>query len=362
MLPLDRQCADSIDGVSRALAEWTVSLLYERHPEFERRYGADGRLLWRGEIANRIQHLAEAIATARPALFEHSVEWARAAFVARDMDPADLVLGLQALEETLRAELPGQIATRAAGLVTGAIARLERAPKTKAGDGGLSTSHLKHEGVDTARAGLYLKHLLDRHQAHAVEVLLEAARAGRTVPQIYETVIGPALAEVGRMWHMREVRVADEHYVTAATQSAMAVLRMRLPRTETNGLRVLATSVGGELHDLGIRMVADLLESEGWSVDCLGANMPTADLVESLRGDDGEIQYHLVALSASTSLSMRAIADAVAAIREATGGEVPVMVGGAPFSLVPDLWKVVGADGCATCATDAVRVAAELAR
>jgi methanogenic corrinoid protein MtbC1 len=38
------------------------------------------------------------------------------------------------------------------------------------------------------------------------------------------------------------------------------------------------------------------------------------------------------------------------------------MVGGTPFALVPDLWKVVGADGCATCATDAVRVAAELAR
>lgn len=362
MLPLDRQCADSIDGVSRALAEWTVSLLYERHPAFESRYGEDGRLLWRGEMTNRLQHLSEAIATARPALFEHSVEWARSAFEARQMDPGDLALGLQALEETLRAELPAQIAGRACPLVRDAVARVERGARERRHAELSATSVLDHEGVDSNRARLYLRHMLERHQARAVDVLLDAVRSGRSVAEVYETVIGPALAEVGRMWHLREVSVADEHYVTAATQSAMAVLRTRLPRAEPNGLRVLAASVGGELHDLGIRMVADLLESDGWWVDCLGANMPMMDLVEHLRGEDGEVQFDLVALSASTALSMRSIADTIEAIRAETAGSVPVMVGGGPFSLVPDLWKVVGADGCATSATDAVQVAAQLAR
>ena len=58
MLPLDKQFAASIDHVSRALAEWTVSSLYDRRPEFETSYGASGRTLWKSEIVNRLQHLA----------------------------------------------------------------------------------------------------------------------------------------------------------------------------------------------------------------------------------------------------------------------------------------------------------------
>ncbi|MFN9077098.1 MAG: hypothetical protein ACK5WX_06695, partial [bacterium] len=102
MLPLDRQFAESIDGVARAIAEWTVTALYERRPDMLARYGADGRTLWKAEMLNRLQHLAEAIAADRPQLFVISVEWAKAAFAARGMDEADLVTSLEVLEETLR--------------------------------------------------------------------------------------------------------------------------------------------------------------------------------------------------------------------------------------------------------------------
>ena len=121
MLPLDRQFAESIDGVARALSEWTVTAFYEQKPELTARYGASGRALWRGEIANRLQHLAEAIAADRPALFVISVEWARAAFMAREMDDSDLAESLVILEETLRAELPTQIAARASRFMQAGI-------------------------------------------------------------------------------------------------------------------------------------------------------------------------------------------------------------------------------------------------
>jgi methanogenic corrinoid protein MtbC1 len=108
-------------------------------------------------------------------------------------------------------------------------------------------------------------------------------------------------------------------------------------------------------------MVADLLESEGWQVDCLGANMPTVDLVEHAVDEMGRQQFHLIALSASTGLAVRAIAGAIEALRAASPeARTPVMVGGGVFALVPDLWKVVGADGCATSASDSVRVARAL--
>ena len=360
MRPLDRQFAESIDGVSRALAEWTVSRLSERVPGFIERYGDSAWPLWKGEIVNRLQYLSEAVAADRPALFAHSVEWARAAFLAREMDLNDLHESLLALDETVQAELPAQIAARASKVISAGIdVACRPAPASLAI--GIESS-LEHAGADTPRARLYLNHLLERHQSRAVDVLLEAVKSGRTVAEVYEAVITPALAEVGRMWHLNEATVADEHYVTAATQVAMAALRGRLPRAEPNGMRVLASGVGGDLHDVGIRMVADLLESDGWQVECLGANMPTADLVDYLADKDGSVPFQLVALSASTGLAVRTVAGAVDAIRAATPElKLPIMVGGGPFAAIPDLWQVVGADGCATSASEAVRVARRLA-
>ncbi len=365
MLPLDRQFADSIDGVSRALAEWSLGLLFERNPGLEARYGSQARPLWKGEMSNRLQYLAEAIAADRVGIFLESVEWARAAFLAREMEPNDLLESLKALEETVRAELPAQVASRAGRFIAEGIATLERAPR----DDGVVASLLDEPYVDGTRARLYLMHMLERKQAKAVDVLLEAVRSGKSVADVYESVIAPALVEVGRMWHLREATVADEHYVTTATQAAMSVLRAKLPAGNSNGKWALAASVGGDLHDVGIRMVSDLLESDGWQVDCLGANMPTIDILDHIRDDvadtgDGtasRVKFDLICLSASTGLAVRSIADAIAAIRRECGTDCPaILVGGGPFRAIPDLWKVVGADGCALSASDAVRAAARV--
>lgn len=359
MLPLDRQFAESIDGVSRALSEWAVTALYERRPELHARYGVEGRALWKSEYLNRLQHLAESIAADRPALFVISVEWARAAFVARGMDLVDLADSLTVLEETLREELPTQIAARASRFLREGIEIVRRPLPSDAAR--VLPSAVEAPGADTPRARDYLRHLLERQQSRAVDVLLDAVRTGRSVAEVYETVITPALGEVGRMWHLGEATVADEHYVTMATQSALTVLRSKLPQAPRNGMRAIAASVGGDLHDMGIRMVADLLESDGWQVDCLGANMPAADLAEHAVDEVGRQQFNLVALSASTGLAVRAVANTVELLRAASPeGRTPVMVGGGVFAMVPDLWKVVGADGCAKSASDSVRVAREL--
>jgi len=53
---------------------------------------------------------------------------------------------------------------------------------------------------------------------------------------------------------------------------------------------------------------------------------------------------------------VRSAADAIAAVRAATTRPVTILVGGAPFASVPDLWAVVGAD--ATAADPIAAVAA----
>jgi methanogenic corrinoid protein MtbC1 len=72
-------------------------------------------------------------------------------------------------------------------------------------------------------------------------------------------------------------------------------------------------------------------------------------------------RFDLLAVAANTMLGLRPTADLVAAVRESGAGRgVKVLVGGLPFRIAPELAKVVGADGCANSASEAVILADSL--
>ena len=150
--------------------------------------------------------------------------------------------------------------------------------------------------------------------------------------------------------------MAQEHLITAATQLAMAHLYPRIFEARRNGLTMVATCVGDELHEVGMRMVADLFELGGWRTHFLGANTPPAAVADMVRDVDPD----LVAVSATVLSNVEQAAGMVETIRCATSA--PILVGGRAFLLVPDLWKAVGADATAADAASAVEVGAGLCR
>jgi methanogenic corrinoid protein MtbC1 len=153
------------------------------------------------------------------------------------------------------------------------------------------------------------------------------------------------------LWHRGEITVADEHFGSATTQSVMSQLRPHFQRRSGNGHSVVATSTPGDLHEIGLRMVADLFEIDGWNVAFLGANTPTADVVELLE----RRRFDLLALSISTALTLRDAGTMIEAIRgSSAAASTKVLVGGPPFRAVHEIWRELGADGCALSAMEAV--------
>ena len=356
MTPDSRRHAESLERVQRGLADLALDALWERDPTMEQRYGTAGRRIWRAELASRLAHLVEAVAAAKPELFVGNAGWARAALTAREVPDADVRAHLAALAQVLRDELPANAAAMAAPVV-------ERAIDAPAHDDA-TRSILDGEASDATLARLYLLHLLQRERDQAARIVLEARRGGMAPAQVCARIVMPALAEIGRMWHMHEASIADEHACTAATSAILAQLRLDSPRAPSNGRRALCCAVGGDMHEIGIRVVADLLELDGWYVEYLGANTPAGEVVGSLEPDPatGAQPFDLLVLGASTTLSLRATADTIAAVRAMqVGADIPIMVGGAPFRAVPDLWKAVGADACAPCIEEAVALANAMA-
>ena len=127
----------------------------------------------------------------------------------------------------------------------------------------------------------YLAALLAADIEAARRVIADALDAGTPARRLYLEVLQPALYEVGMRWSRAEISVAQEHLATAATQSNLTWLSERLLDGERAPRgRVLVACAEDELHMLGVRMVADFLEAEGWEITFVGAMTPPEGLVE----------------------------------------------------------------------------------
>jgi methanogenic corrinoid protein MtbC1 len=197
----------------------------------------------------------------------------------------------------------------------------------------------------------YLEALLTSDVDRARRVLRGALNAGAPARDLYLRVLQPALYEVGVRWSRAEISVAQEHLATAATQSAMAGLAEKLARSSTAASRghVVIACAEDELHAIGVRMVADFLEADGWTVTWVGAMTPATGLAELARGADA------VAISAALPERIPLVRRAVEALR-AMPDPPFVLVGGQAFAGSRERALATGAEAYAEDAEGAVRV------
>lgn len=203
----------------------------------------------------------------------------------------------------------------------------------------------------------YLRLLLAGNRPDASRLVLDAREQGCTVKDIYLGILQPALREIGRLWQIGQISVAQEHFCSAATQMVMSQLYPWIFRTDKIDRSMVAVCVPEELHEIGIRMVADLFELDGWHTYFTGANTPASAVLATIE----EQQADVVAISATIPQHIPSVLRLIELLRASDYGQrVKIMVGGYPFNLSADLWKRVGADAFARDANEAVSVGNQL--
>lgn len=351
--------AEMLSASAHGLASITADRLISRRPQVLARYGADARSAWRDSTLTRIGYLVAAMSTGTLAVLAEQLSWARTAHEARGGPEAaaDFDEAMRLLAQVLREELPGDPGTLAAQYVELGLAP-QKMPRNEA----VLATPQRRLVAD------FLLSILEGDRRKASRIVLDAVqprgdRPALTVRQVYLDVLIPAQIELGRMWHINEIGVAEEHFATATTQLIMSQLYSHLPQGPSNGKVVVAASVEGNAHDVGVRMLADLLESEGWRAVYLGASVPGGDLASSV----DRYRADLVALSAGLGSQLPALASAIESIRSLPQ-PVKVLVGGGAFLGVDPraaggedpLWRRIGADGFAADLDAAVAQAGRL--
>jgi MerR family transcriptional regulator, light-induced transcriptional regulator len=208
-------------------------------------------------------------------------------------------------------------------------------------------------------ASEYLTALLRGSRRDAGTAILSAVDRGVALSDIYRGVFEPVQEEIGRLWQLNQLTVAQEHFATAATQQIMAQLYGRIFGGEKRERRAVAMCVGGELHEVGLRIITDLLELDGWQTWYLGASVPPAAAVQLC------VEQNADALLVSATLPphIGAVAEVVRLFRARPElAKARVIVGGRAFRAVPDAWRDIGADGHARNADECLALLDDLAR
>ncbi len=207
-------------------------------------------------------------------------------------------------------------------------------------------SLLQHDSTITKDASAYLQLLLAGKRKEAHQMIFDLVKNGMPVRDIYLHIFQSSQYEVGRLWERNKITVAQEHFCTASTQFIMAQLYPFIVSGPSTGKNVVVTCIGNELHEIGIRIITDFLEMEGWQTYYLGANSPATAILSAIEQNKAQV----LALSVTLSPHLKQARTLIETIRNNTAWPVKIIVGGYPFKQDKELWKKIGADAYAESA------------
>jgi methanogenic corrinoid protein MtbC1 len=294
-----------------------------------------------------LKNLGEAVKKSSPALFAEFVTDPESCSTESAARKNKLLLHTQQL-------LLDKLPAAAKPLIIAYIqyAQVKNSPKSTSRD-----TFITQDNPHGQLATSYLYALLMGKQANARKVVMDAVdKAELDVEDVYMNVIQPVQYEIGRLWMMQEITVAEEHFATAVSQNIMSQMYDRIFSAPRIDRLLVATSVSGNLHEMGIRMITDMFELNGWDTYYLGANTPGMSVVETIahRGAD------LLAISATLGYQVKQVRELIKKVRGSQAKDIKIMVGGNAFNQAPGLWRTTGADAYSADARSAVMIANSL--
>jgi len=148
---------------------------------------------------------------------------------------------------------------------------------------------------------------------------------------IYDRLITPVLRDIGILWMNSKIDVLEEHLASSTIRDAINRLQGIISLPPAKKGRALCLNLSGEMHDIALKMVDNLLESRGFKVFYSGQNTPVINFENILKNFKPQRIYisssYIEDLDASQSEFIR--------ICEGIGKhEIEIYVGGTGFDLL----------------------------
>ncbi len=173
----------------------------------------------------------------------------------------------------------------------------------------------------------FLNSLLTGNRSMSSKIIKEHLNNQVPVRDLYEKIIRKSLYKVGELWESNKISVATEHLASAIVEAILNELYYKIGASEKSSKTVIVTCVQNEFHQIGIKMVSDIFELNGWNSYFLGANTPTSELIKFTN----IIKPDILAISLTLNFNLPILLTMIKEIRNELA-DLPILVGGQAFS------------------------------
>jgi methanogenic corrinoid protein MtbC1/DNA-binding XRE family transcriptional regulator len=211
---------------------------------------------------------------------------------------------------------------------------------------------MKHRKIEELKniQNEYINDIVEGNNSKINQAIEQMIKDGWNISDIYNHIFIPAQHQIGELWKQGKINIAQEHLATEITFQQMEKVRAAFTPSTRLAYKAVVSSIEGDRHAIGAKMVADLFYINGWQVDFLGANIPKHDLVEFIC----ERRPEIVGLSVTLNKNLIHVTQIIKMIRSLSPNS-KILVGGR--AITKDTKDNVDADIIADNAFDGVEKA-----
>ena len=331
----------SANAQQAELAQQIFDLQFKRDKKIKNEYDDYRKKMMLRDIEYSLEFLDTSMRHQSKSIFEDYALWIVKFLIARMQDlhvtrvKQHMVAHYQSTKEVLHQEYPEEKNKLAFYHLDHAIRITEETKVNPVVDDHYET------GIYGRYRQKYLGCLLNNDKHGAQKTIDEAIESGISLKEVYMEIFQKVMMKVGTLWHTGSITVAEEHDCTAVTQSIMIHLWPMLYSQPRIQRTMIACCIGNELHEMGLRILCDILEFYGWDTIYLGAAVPQESIIHSMLKHNPD----MVALSVTIPLYLEQCRRTILAIRaDDRFANVKVAVGGRAFHLASHLPQEWGVD------------------
>ena len=203
-----------------------------------------------------------------------------------------------------------------------------------------------------------LRESILEYDEEGIKELAECALKEGIDPVIAVDALTDAITEVGEKFNQGDLFLPEQMLAAKTMNNAMPLLQediLKKGLKKESAGKIIIGTVFGDIHTIGINMVATLLISGGFEVINLGCNIKAETFIEAINKHNPDILAMSALLTTTAPQQKKVIASL---IENRIRDKVKVIIGGG--AITKEFANEIGADGYEPTAPLAVKLAKQL--
>lgn len=174
---------------------------------------------------------------------------------------------------------------------------------------GLSDAYdeMKIEHMNDIQCGDYFTDLLLNHARVKYELFSREYLELYGLEKLFLKLFRYALTKIGWLWEVGEITIGQEHQLSYRIDSLIENLTNESMKIDKD-ITILAMTIPGEKHTLGLKMLVKLLENKGYKCDYIGEGIPLEDYKRTI--DKIKPDYIILSVTVPSQQDLDAYAQA----------------------------------------------------